>query len=63
MFQRRVERVREGATTDNEMDDYRYLILTEGALGPLTSKTANSAIRYVGNRVVPVLDSSRAGSA
>ncbi|MEX2571609.1 MAG: DUF1611 domain-containing protein [Gemmatimonadota bacterium] len=44
------------------MDDYRYLILAEGAFGPLTSKTANSAIRYLGDRVVAVLDSTRAGS-
>jgi uncharacterized NAD-dependent epimerase/dehydratase family protein len=43
------------------MEDYRYLILTEGAFGPLTSKTANSAIRYIGERVVGVLDSTRAG--
>jgi uncharacterized NAD-dependent epimerase/dehydratase family protein len=43
------------------MEDYRYLILTEGAFGPLTSKTANSAIRYIGGRIVGVLDSSRAG--
>jgi uncharacterized NAD-dependent epimerase/dehydratase family protein len=43
------------------MEQYRYLILTEGAFGPLTSKTANSAIRYLGDRIVGVLDSSRAG--
>ncbi len=44
------------------MLNYRYLILAEGAFGPLTSKTANSAIRYLGERVVGVLDSTRAGS-
>jgi len=43
------------------MEGYRYLILTEGAFGPLTSKTANSAIRYLGDRVVGILDSTRAG--
>jgi uncharacterized NAD-dependent epimerase/dehydratase family protein len=43
------------------MEAYRYLILTEGAFGPLTSKTANSAVRYLGERVVGVLDSTRAG--
>lgn len=43
------------------MLDYRYLILAEGAFGPLTSKTANSAIRYLGDRVVGMLDSSQAG--
>jgi uncharacterized NAD-dependent epimerase/dehydratase family protein len=44
------------------MDAYRYLILAEGAFGPLTSKTANSAIRYLRGRVAAVLDSTRAGS-
>ncbi len=43
------------------MDSYRYVILAEGAFGPLTSKTANSAIRYVEDRVVAVLDSAKAG--
>lgn len=43
------------------MDSYRYLILTEGHLGPHTSKTANSAIRYFPDRVVGVLDSFHAG--
>lgn len=44
------------------MDEYRYLILAEGAFGPLTSKTANSAVRYLRERVVGVLDSTKAGS-
>lgn len=43
------------------MDSYRYLILTEGHLGPHTSKTATSAIRYIPDRVAGVLDSSHAG--
>lgn len=43
------------------MRDYRYLVLAEGAFGPLTSKTANSAIRYLHDRVVGVLDSTHAG--
>lgn len=43
------------------MDSYRYLILTEGHLGPHTSKTANSAIRYLPERVAGVLDSLHAG--
>ncbi len=43
------------------MDSYRYLILTEGYLGPHTSKTANSAIRYFPDRVVGILDSFHAG--
>ncbi|MBX6332025.1 MAG: DUF1611 domain-containing protein, partial [Gemmatimonadaceae bacterium] len=41
--------------------DVRFLILAEGMFGPLTSKTANSCIRYTPERVVGVLDSRRAG--
>ncbi|MGI8498755.1 MAG: DUF1611 domain-containing protein [Gemmatimonadaceae bacterium] len=41
--------------------DIRYVILAEGQFGPLTSKTANSCIRYTPERVVAVLDSRRAG--
>jgi len=43
------------------MHSHRYLILTEGHLGPHTSKTANSAIRYLPERVAGVLDSTQAG--
>src|SRR5690606_26059537 len=43
------------------MEHFRYLILAEGAFGRLTSKTANSAIRYLGPRIVGVLDSTQAG--
>ena len=39
----------------------RFLILAEGQFGPLTSKTANSCIRYTPERVVGVIDSRRAG--
>lgn len=42
-------------------NDVRYLILAEGQFGPLTSKTANSCIRYTPEHVVGVLDSRRAG--
>ncbi|HEU4642769.1 MAG TPA: DUF1611 domain-containing protein [Gemmatimonadaceae bacterium] len=41
--------------------DVRYLILAEGQFGPLTSKTANSCIRYTPEHVVGVIDSRRAG--
>ncbi|HXY29266.1 MAG TPA: DUF1611 domain-containing protein [Gemmatimonadaceae bacterium] len=41
--------------------DLRFLILVEGQFGPLTSKTANSCIRYTPERVVGVVDSRRAG--
>lgn len=43
------------------LETYRYLILAEGLLGPETSKTANSAIRYLPERIVGVLDSTKAG--
>jgi uncharacterized NAD-dependent epimerase/dehydratase family protein len=42
-------------------DGHRYLIIAEGAFGPETSKTANSAIRYLPDRVVGVLDSQAPG--
>ena len=38
-----------------------FLIVAEGAFGPETSKTANSAIRYLPERVVAVLDSQAPG--
>lgn len=38
-----------------------FLILAEGQFGPLTSKTANSCIRYTPDQVVGVIDSRRAG--
>ncbi|HEY2805088.1 MAG TPA: DUF1611 domain-containing protein [Gemmatimonadales bacterium] len=43
------------------MKQPRYLIIAEGAFGPETSKTANSAIRYFPGRVVGVLDSANSG--
>jgi len=39
----------------------RHLILADGDFSPLLSKTANSVIRYQPDRVVAVLDSTRAG--
>ena len=41
--------------------DSRFLILAEGAFSPLRSKTANACIRYSPDKVVAVIDSSRAG--
>ena len=41
--------------------DYRYLVLADGHFGPQTSKTANSAVRYLPERVVGVIDSRHAG--
>ncbi len=40
---------------------HRFLILADGQFGPLTSKTANSCIRYIPERVVAVLDREHAG--
>src|ERR671914_305764 len=39
----------------------RFLILADGDLGPMTSKTANSVIRYLPERTVGVLDRRHAG--
>jgi len=39
----------------------RHLILADGDFSPLLSKTANSVIRYQPDRVVAVLDSTKAG--
>jgi uncharacterized NAD-dependent epimerase/dehydratase family protein len=38
-----------------------YLILADGDFGPMTSKTANSVIRYLPERTVGVLDRQQAG--
>ena len=38
------------------MHGSRFLILADGEFGPLTSKTANSVIRYLPDRVVAVVD-------
>ena len=35
---------------------HRFLIIADGEFGPLTSKTANSCIRYFPERIVAVLD-------
>jgi uncharacterized NAD-dependent epimerase/dehydratase family protein len=42
---------------------HRLVLLTEGALGVFTSKTAASVVRYRRNEVVAVLDSAVAGRA
>ena len=44
------------------MSQPRFLVIAEGSFGPETSKTANSAIRYLPERVVGVLDSKAPGS-
>ncbi len=43
------------------MHGQRFLILADGEFGPLTSKTANSVIRYLPDRVVGVVDRVTAG--
>jgi uncharacterized NAD-dependent epimerase/dehydratase family protein len=43
------------------MSSPRYLIIADGDFGPMTSKTANSVIRYQPERVVAVLDRRLAG--
>jgi uncharacterized NAD-dependent epimerase/dehydratase family protein len=39
----------------------RFLVLAEGLLGPHSSKTASACIRYTPERVVAVIDSTKAG--
>ena len=39
----------------------RFLILADGDFGPMTSKTANSVVRYLPERTVGVLDRAQAG--
>jgi uncharacterized NAD-dependent epimerase/dehydratase family protein len=43
------------------MSDPRYLIIADGDFSPMTSKTANSVIRYHPERTVAVLDRQQAG--
>jgi D-glutamate N-acetyltransferase len=43
------------------MHGQRFLILADGEFGPLTSKTANSVIRYLPDRIVGVVDRVTAG--
>lgn len=43
------------------MHGSRFLILADGEFGPLTSKTANSVIRYLPERIVAVVDRINAG--
>jgi len=40
---------------------HRFLIIADGEFGPLSSKTANSCIRYFPERIVAVLDRKQAG--
>lgn len=40
---------------------HRFLIVADGQFGPLTSKTANSCIRYFPERIVGVFDRAAAG--
>ena len=41
--------------------EHRFLIIADGEFGPLSSKTANSCIRYFPERIVAVLDRQQAG--
>ena len=43
------------------MSQPRFLIVADGDFGPMTSKTANSVIRYLPERTVGVLDRQHAG--
>lgn len=54
-------RERRSTPKDRDRSTPAFLILAEGQFGPLTSKTANSCIRYTPERVRGVIDSRRAG--
>jgi uncharacterized NAD-dependent epimerase/dehydratase family protein len=41
----------------------RFLIVADGDFGPMTSKTANSVIRYLPERTMGVLDRQHAGNS
>ena len=41
--------------------EHRFLILADGQFGPMSSKTANSCIRYFPERIVGVFDRAQAG--
>jgi D-glutamate N-acetyltransferase len=43
------------------MSQPRFLVVADGDFGPMTSKTANSVIRYLPERTVGVLDRQHAG--
>ncbi|MGH3992246.1 MAG: DUF1611 domain-containing protein, partial [Pseudonocardiaceae bacterium] len=49
------------ALNSSTMTAPRYLIVADGDFGPMTSKTANSVIRYHPERTVAVLDREHAG--
>lgn len=46
---------------EHDLTGYRYLVLAQGRFGPQTSKTANSAVRYLPDRVAAVVDPAQAG--
>jgi uncharacterized NAD-dependent epimerase/dehydratase family protein len=46
---------------NHDISEYRYLVLADGQFGPLTSKTANSAVRYLPERIAAVVDARNAG--
>jgi uncharacterized NAD-dependent epimerase/dehydratase family protein len=45
----------------NNLKDHGYIVLADRFFGPETSKTANSAIRYLPDRVLAVIDQRQAG--
>src|SRR6266487_1368357 len=50
-----------GIRQEMTIPKHRFLIIADGDFGPLTSKTANSCIRYFPERIVAVLDRKRTG--
>src|SRR5947207_15917055 len=60
-MERRRTAPRRGIRQEMTTPKHRFLIIADGDFGPLTSKTANSCIRYFPERIVAVLDRKQAG--
>src|SRR6266480_7934402 len=60
-MERRRTAPRRGIRQEMTTPKHRFLIIADGDFGPLTSKTANSCIRYFPERIVAVFDRTQAG--
>src|SRR5205809_7900623 len=60
-MERRRTAPRRGIRQEMTTPKHRFLIIADGDFGPLTSKTANSCIRYFPERIVAVFDRKQAG--
>src|SRR5438046_10055238 len=60
-MERRRTAPRRGIRQEMTTPKHRFLIIADGDFRPLTSKTANSCIRYFPDRIVAVFDRTQAG--